>query len=91
MVSHNSKPRKTTVATRSWVAASKEVQLAAFRKALTDQKGNVTRAATAIGVHRSHAMRLLKEFGLVKFAAELRVKSGAIKGKDGRVSGRPKK
>lgn len=62
--------------THPWRTASDEVQLAALREALIAEAGNITNAAARLGVHRTHAMRLLKKHDLVQFAAELRQRAG---------------
>jgi len=80
---------------RPWVIASNEVQLATWREALVASHGNIKRAAEAIGIARSHATTLTRKFGLVEFAAQLRLAHGAARTVDGErkgvVTGRPRK
>lgn len=79
-----------------WETAADTVRLETFREALEKSSGNVTRAAAALELSRVHAMRLLKKYGLVEFAAQLRLKAGVGSRvtdgpSKGRVLGRPQK
>lgn len=71
--------------TRPWNIAATEVQLASWREALVEHNGNISHAATAIGISRAHATRLMKKYALMEFAAELRRGAGMAE------KGRPRK
>lgn len=68
----------------AWRENADAVRLETFKDALTAANGNITEAAELVHVHRSHAMRLMKRFGLTEYATELRLKSG--RGRRGRPS-----
>jgi hypothetical protein len=48
-----------------------------FRSVLRAERGNITRAAIALGISKTYAMRLVKKFKLREWARELREESGA--------------
>jgi transcriptional regulator of acetoin/glycerol metabolism len=67
---------------RFWDAALAKVRVEHLRQALVDHKGNVSRAARALSLSRSHANNLLRLFKLQDFARDLRVKNGgSIRGR----------
>lgn len=72
-------------------AAADEMRLEAWKAALVAANGNITGAAKAVGIARSHAMRLNERFALTEFAAGLRLARGAVRTVDGKVTGRPPK
>ncbi len=83
---------------RTWDKPTVEVstaQLTAWKQALVDAKGNVTKAAELAGIARSYAMELNKKYDLREFAAGLRLQAGGTRStageRKGTVTGRPRK
>lgn len=76
-----------------WDVASDEIKLTTWRAALVAAKGNITHAAAAVGINRSHATRLMTRYGLHEYAAQLRLAVGYARVVDGKskglVTGRP--
>jgi DNA-binding NtrC family response regulator len=65
--------RKATQGARD--AAAKE----AIKHYLRGSRGNITHAAEAIGMHRSHLSRLVVKYELSDFAADLRLDAGGTR------------
>ena len=74
--------------TRPWVTASTDVKHETWRKALVETSGNISAAATAIGISRAQATRLVKQFNLGEFAAQLRLARGGTRVRVGYLKGR---
>ncbi len=66
--------------THPWDEHAELVQRQALERALVSERGNITRAAAALDLSRSHVMRLIKKYDLVAGAGELR----------GQKTGRPR-
>jgi len=58
-------------------AGSEQEQKAALEEALRATGGNVSIAAETLGFSRQHMTKLVKKYGLVEIAAELRLSRGA--------------
>ena len=67
--------------THAWTVASRAVREQKIRKALEQAQGNVTHAAEALQLARSHFRYLLKQHHLVDFATELRRANGSAFGR----------
>ncbi len=72
--------------------AMDETREEAIVRALEHSSGNISRAAKTLGLARSRMMLLMSAdyYGLIEFAAKLRIEAGGVRGVDGRVTGRPR-
>ena len=68
----------------TWRSTVSEVRESTWRAALEEAHGCITHAAYTIGIHRSHGMRLTKEYELTEYARLLRLDHGLP------ATGRPK-
>ncbi len=64
-----------------------ETRLQTFTRALELSTGNISATARHLGIVRSYATRLVREFGLGVRAKEMRVAAGAAKSGRGRIPG----
>jgi hypothetical protein len=78
-----------------WYAAVYETKISELKLSLTENRGNVSRTAEALGLDRSHVKRLVERFELRAFVDGLRLAAGGTRvrtgSRQGDVMGRPRK
>jgi DNA-binding NtrC family response regulator len=60
----------------SWRSTVRDVRASTWKQALEAAHGNITHAAEALKIHRTHGAKLTKQYGLTGYALELRLGAG---------------